>query len=124
MKQKSYSLFEAYQYLKKYQLSDSLYLIGAVNAALKYGPMHLNKDNLPKEVLIWLGRATQESIRFNIYTAATQLARLLLLSGTNDHRGAPLSLLDNSLPLAIDVAGFFIRSRTRKPAAESIIKPE
>ncbi|MGM9475281.1 hypothetical protein ACS5PU_02580 [Pedobacter sp. GSP4] len=106
MKPKSYSLFEAYQYLKKYQLSDSLYLIGAVNAALKYGPKHLNKDNLPQEVLIWLGRATQENIRFNIYTAATQLARLLLLSGTNDHRGAPLSLLDNSLPLAIDVAGF------------------
>jgi hypothetical protein len=106
MKPKSYSLFEAYHYLKRYQLSDSLYLIGAVNAALKYGPKHLITDNLPDEVLTWLGRTTQEHLRFNIYTGATRLARLLLLSGANDYKGSPLSLLDNSLPSAIDVAGF------------------
>ncbi|NQX38492.1 hypothetical protein SAMN05421820_101515 [Pedobacter steynii] len=105
MKPKSYTLLEAYQYLKKYQLSDSLYLIGAVNAALKYGSAHLQTDDIPKEVAIWLGRATQPGMRFNIYTSATRLARLLLLSGTNDYRGKPLSLLDNSLPFALDVAG-------------------
>lgn len=105
MKPKSYALLEAYQYLKKYQLSDSLYLIGAVNAALKYGPNHLQTKDIPEEVAIWLSRATQPGMRFNIYTSATRLARFLLLSGTNDHRGKPLSLLDNSLPLALDVAG-------------------
>nr|WP_199082487.1 hypothetical protein [Pedobacter sp. ASV19] len=105
MKPKSHTLLEVYQYFKKYQLSDSLYLIGAVNAALKYGPNHLQTKDIPEEVGIWLGRATQPGMRFNIYTSATRLARLLLLSGTNDYRGIPLSLSDNSLPIAIDVAG-------------------
>ncbi len=67
------SLLEVYDYLKKVQLSDSLHLIGNVNAAMKYGANHLQKENLPQEVLVWLGRATSEAIRINIYYTSQDL---------------------------------------------------
>ena len=51
---KAYSLSEAYEFLGKYKLSESVLLIGAVNAATKYHQTHLQMEGTPEEVRIWL----------------------------------------------------------------------
>lgn len=48
------SLNELYDQLKKFHLSDGLYVIGAVNAALKYGTVKADRKNIPDWIWAWL----------------------------------------------------------------------
>lgn len=104
-KLKSYSLAEAYELLKRYHLSDSLYLIGQVNAAFELG-LRASYDKVPRYIAAWLQRfENDERMRVQIVTNSTRLARFLLLSGANDHKTAVLRLEDNSYSAALDIVG-------------------
>jgi hypothetical protein len=104
-KLKSYSLAEAYELLKRYHLSDSLYLIGQINAAFEFG-LQASYDKVPKDIAAWLQRFEKdERMRMQIVTYSTRLARFLLLSGANDHKTAVLRLEDNTYSTALDIVG-------------------
>ncbi|RYG21153.1 MAG: hypothetical protein EOO07_03335 [Chitinophagaceae bacterium] len=94
------SLQSLYNHLKKFHLSDSLYVIGAVNAALKYGTHKLdqNNENIPNWIKEWLKkRGRSEQDRRSIAIVLSRMARFLLLSSANDHKGI---FLDLNLPSA------------------------
>lgn len=95
-----------YNHLRQFHLSESLYLIGSINATLKYGFKGLYKDDIPKHILLWLGRIPDDhQMRLNLFLSSTRLARFLILSGANDYRNKALKLEDDSYSKAIDMAG-------------------
>lgn len=63
---KSCSLEELYSYLRKFHLSESLYTIGLVSAALKYGTEAINNQNLPREIILWVDRQSKLQIFIEI----------------------------------------------------------
>ncbi|WP_179412286.1 hypothetical protein HDF19_03350 [Mucilaginibacter sp. E4BP6] len=90
---KKNSLNELYDCLKKFHLSDSLYVIGAVNAALKFGSVKADTKNIPPWITDWLQRrGRSETERRSISVMLTRMARYLLLSSANDHKGIFLDL--------------------------------
>jgi hypothetical protein len=87
------SLEELYDCLKKFHLSDALYVIGAVNAALKYGTVKTDDKNIPVWIKKWLRlRGIDDRDRRSIAIMLTRMARYILLSGANDHKGIFLDL--------------------------------
>ncbi len=87
------SLAELYDQLKKFHLSDGLYVIGAVNAALKYGTLQPVRENIPDWVWVWLqARGRSEQDRRSLSIAFSRMARFLLLSSANDYKGIFLDL--------------------------------
>lgn len=102
----SKSLQELYDHLRRFHLSESLYLIGSINAALKFGFKGLYENDIPEYIKNWLkGIPNDHQTRLNIFLASTRLARFLVLSGANDHKSNPLRLEDNSYGEAVDMAG-------------------
>ncbi|NVM64480.1 hypothetical protein FHW88_002769 [Mucilaginibacter sp. SG538B] len=103
----TYQLKELYEYLRKFHLSESLYLTGAINAVLKYreaGGWH--KENISPVIYNWLLRASPNLSGYkaiSVYT--TRLARFLILSGANGHRnGAPvLDVRNGTFEKALDM---------------------
>ncbi|TKC57160.1 hypothetical protein FBD94_21250 [Pedobacter hiemivivus] len=86
-------LNELYDQLKKFHLSDALYVIGAVNAALKFGTSKPDRKNIPDWIWTWLqtrGRSDQN--RRSLSIVLSRMARFLLLSSANDYRGVFLDL--------------------------------
>ncbi len=71
-------------------------VIGIVNSCLKYGSLRLEKDHIPPQTMQWIKenyKTHQEKI--NLSLLLTRLARLLILSNTNDHRR---KVLDTGTP--------------------------
>ncbi|WP_145854441.1 hypothetical protein [Pedobacter suwonensis] len=82
------SLNELYEQLKKFHLSDGLYVIGAVNAALKYGTIKADNKNIPAWIWDWLQtRGRSEQDRRSLSVVLSRMARFLLLSSANDYKG-------------------------------------
>ncbi len=95
---KTNSLTELYDQLKKFHLSDGLYVIGAVNAALKYGTERPDRKNIPDWIWAWLQvRGKTEHDRRSLSITLTRMARFLLLSSANDHKGGFLNLNNPSV---------------------------
>lgn len=87
------SLTELYDQLKKFHLSDALYVIGAVNAALKYGTFKPDRKNIPDWIWGWLQtRGRSEQDRRSLSIVLSRMARFLLLSSANDYKGIFLDL--------------------------------
>jgi len=85
------SLEELYDYFKKFHLSDTLYLFGAINAVLKYGEQKLHSSNVPEHLYRWIGRLTEQERKF-VGLNLTRMARFMILSGANDHKGQRMLL--------------------------------
>ncbi len=99
------TLESLYTHLRQFHLSESLYLIGSINAAFKYGFKGLYKDDIPKHILLWLGRIPDDhQMRLHLFLSSTRLARFLILSGANDYRNKALKLEDDSYSKAVDMA--------------------
>lgn len=87
------SLNELYKQLKKFHLSDGLYVIGAVNAALKYGTVNEDRKNIPDWIFAWLqANGKTEHDRRSLSIILSRMARFLLLSSANDYKGVFLDL--------------------------------
>lgn len=100
------SLSTLYRYLRKFHLSDSLVLIGAINSALKYENKDFYQQGVAPEVIDWLKVHCKTLQNFlTIYIDTGRLARYLLLSGANDHRSKRLNLRDGSLATALNMTG-------------------
>lgn len=109
------SLRYLYDYLRRYHLSNSLVLTGAISAALKYGYRDFWKDGIKPPVIDWLKvncRSQQEYL--TILTGITRLSRFLILSGANDHRDKTLSLNDGSFGKALNLAGGIYEAKVEK----------
>ncbi len=81
-------LSDLYYNLKKFHLSDSLYVIGAINAAIKFGSNKPEYNNIPVWVANYLkkfGSTLQD--RKALSVTLSRMARFLLLSSANDHKG-------------------------------------
>jgi len=106
MQPKDTSTSGLYTYLKKFHLSDSLILIGAINAALKYGTKDLWKEGVEREVILWLEKNCKTYQNFlTIYIDTGRLARYLLISGANDYRDKRLKLNDDTFNIALNMTG-------------------
>lgn len=87
------SLNELYDQLKKFHLSDGLYVIGAVNSALKYGTKQPDRRNIPDWIWEWIQvRGRNEEDRRSLSIVLSRMARFLLLSSANDYKGIFLDL--------------------------------
>ncbi len=87
------TLEDLYCFLKKFSLSDSLYVIAMINNIFKYGFNKLHLDKAPRPLVEW----TQNQIKSSNSAAAlmiqiTRLSRFLLLSGANDYRKVSLDI--------------------------------
>jgi hypothetical protein len=50
----SVTLEELYDYLQQFSLSDSLFVIGSINAAVKYGHRIPNTEDIPQAVINYI----------------------------------------------------------------------
>lgn len=86
-------MHELYEQLKKFHLSDGLYVIGAINAALKYGTVTADRKNIPDWIWAWLqAMGKTEHDRRSLTIGLSRMARFLLLSSANDYKGVFLDL--------------------------------
>lgn len=101
------SLSALYTYLKRFHLSDSLVLIGAINSVLKYGIKEFGNPGVAPLVIEWLKRNCKTSQNYlTIFIDTGRLARYLLLSGANDYRSDKgLNLQDDSFAIALNMTG-------------------
>lgn len=94
--QKSTTLEEVYDHVRKYALSDSLFVIGVVNASMRYNFHELQKEDIPEGTIRWINDLCKDNIsRFDLSFQLTRLARFLLLSRSNDYKSA---ILDTGTP--------------------------
>lgn len=85
-KHKITSLEELYGYLKRFSLSDSLFVISTVNNAFKYGINALS-DDANKNIVDWIQDHCKTDIdKFALMAHMTRMARFLLLSRANDYK--------------------------------------
>lgn len=120
---KQNSLDELYDALKKFHLSDALYVIGAVNASMRFGPVGFDFKNIPAWIVNWLQRnAKDEGARRNLTIGMTRMARFLLLSGANDYKGIFLDLnrkeFKHAYQLVVDLHDPDIEGEVEKPDFE------
>jgi hypothetical protein len=85
------SLKDVYNCLKKFHLSDGLYQIGLILAALE--KIQIHKKEIPSRIIKWISHAKtvgqhEVSLRVNF----TNMARFLILSGSNDYKGEKLTV--------------------------------
>ena len=98
------TLVEVYDYLKRFSLSDSLFIIGAVTATMRYGTKLLETADTPAPMVRWINDVAQNEIdRFALNVKMTRLARFLLLSRSNDYKNAVLDTGTQELHNAINV---------------------
>lgn len=91
-----------YKYLNRFALSDSLYIIGTINSALKAGSVKLNTDNIPQPVIDWINEKCKDrQSRVELMLHISRLARFLLLSASNDYKAKVLEMHDGTLQNAI-----------------------
>jgi len=95
-KEKTTTLDELYGYLKRFALCDSLFVVGAVNATMRYGFNELETGETPEGTVRWIDDHGTEPInRIDLTIQLTRLARFLLLSRANDHKAV---ILDTGTP--------------------------
>ena len=85
-KHKITTLDELYDYLKRFSLSDSLFVISMVNGAMKYGFKALTED-AHKNTVAWIEdtwKDPRQKVELTMHM--TRLARFLLLSRANDYK--------------------------------------
>lgn len=102
--EKPTTLDELYAYLKRFSLSDSLFVIGVINAAVKYGFKNVQENDIPEPVVEWLHihcKTQMELVAMSLHL--TRLARFLILSGTNDYKNPILDVHSNELHTAINL---------------------
>ncbi len=100
------SLDELLWYLKRFSLSDALFLIGQINSAFKAGFDPLHMENIPTEVIAWIEEHGKgDKGRVYLSMKLSRMARFLLLSKGNDYKKEVLKL--NTLPFhnAINFTG-------------------
>lgn len=103
---KDTSLNHLYDFLRQFKLSDSLYIISCINAALKYGTSQLAEVNIPPYIKLWLGRIPKEHRRYlQLNLDVSRVARFLLLSGSNDYKNKTLNIPDGSINKAMSLVG-------------------
>ncbi len=85
------SLEDLYEYLKRFSLSDGLFIISIVNNAFKYGHNALNQE-VPPNTLAWINDRCKDEPRerFALCLYLSRLARFLLLSRANDYKSVIL----------------------------------
>ena len=81
----SVKLVDLYEYLKRFSLSDSLFLIGKINCAFKAGINKLSPDNIDPRIIGWL-EGMDIDTRRQVLIHSSRLARCLLLYGSNDYK--------------------------------------
>ena len=92
----STTLEELYDYLKRFALSDSLFIAGVVNATMRYGFHNLETGDTPTGTLRWINDiATDDIKRFDLSLQLTRMSRFLILSKANDHKSL---VLDTGTP--------------------------
>jgi hypothetical protein len=97
------SLETLYKFLRKYSLSQSLYLVSCINAAFKYGRHEMSLDvEIPDYIKHWLRQYPNDRY-LGLMISASRLVRFLLLSGANDFRDKALQLEDGSLVQALNL---------------------
>lgn len=102
--EKPTNLDQLYVYLKRFSLSDSLFVIGVINAAVKYGLKQIQKDDIPEPVTQWLEthcKTKEDLVAMSLHL--TRLARFLILSGTNDFKEPILDVHSEELHTAINL---------------------
>ena len=108
MTQKSFSLTEIYEHLKPFHLSDSLFVIGMINSAFKYGVDTID-NAAPKNILAFIRRdLTSENHRRAFFLMSTRLSRYLLLSGSNDFKSKILDFNPPDLQRALNMVGHLL----------------
>lgn len=101
---KSYKLDELYDFLKQFHLTESLYHLGAINSALKYGYKSVEAKNISPGIINWLNGMT-EIQRMQVSFDATRLSRFLTLSRANDYKSKVLYLGSKMLERALEMVG-------------------
>jgi hypothetical protein len=100
------TLDELYAYVKKFHLSESLYTIGAINAAMKFGFNNFQYTNIPDYIKYWMEKFVDKSVSsIELSLSSTRLARFLLLSESNDFRHNNLILGSESFLKAFNMTG-------------------
>ena len=98
----SINLEGLYEYLKRYSLSDSLFVIGAVSSTLKGGFDILNTENIPPQTIDWVNRQCKDRHkRVELALHLSRLTRLLLLSPSNDYKNEVMETHDGTLQNSI-----------------------
>lgn len=98
---KTTSLDELYEYLKRFSLSDSLFVISIVNNAFKYGINALS-DDANKNTVAWITDHCKTDIdKFALMAHMTRMARFLLLSRSNDYKSKILDTGTQEMGYAI-----------------------
>lgn len=98
------SLDEVYEYLKRFSLSDSLFIIGTVNAVLKYGVKKLFSESISPGTLKWVQDVFPQNIdRVSLMLNLTRLARFLMLSGANEYKNPILDTGSSELNHALSL---------------------
>ncbi len=116
----SYSLNEIYSYLSRFRLSESLYTIGAINSALKYGGDSYFRENIPGYITYWLDMFGNKQVsNLEMLLQTSRMARLLLLSGASDYRSKMLVLGTPEFQTAFNMIG-----RLREPEIEKQFENE
>lgn len=102
--QNTIQLDELYQYLKRFHLSDSLYVLGTINATLMAGHRKLNQQAVPQKVIEWINyNFPREQDRLSLMLNSYRLCRFLLLSKANDFKKERLDLNKKELLTALDM---------------------
>lgn len=120
----SINLEGIYKYLKRFALSDSLYVIGAVNSALKGGVDVLHTDGIPQGTINWINaRCKDRHARTEMTLHLSRLARLLLLSGSNDYKSEVLDTGNGNLQNAIYYTSILHEPEVDNPKNAEDLKP-
>lgn len=110
------SLIEVYDYLKRFSLSDSLFIIGSINAAFRYGFKTLSTQSIPPETLRWIEVKFPDRIdRLNLMLNVTRIARFLLLSRANEYKDLILDTGSKELVNALNLVSNLYDERVEPP---------
>lgn len=96
------TLDELYQFLRRFSLTDSLYIIGVISNAFKYGSIEINKKQITPALQQWIDLHFRENHeKMMLQFGLVRLARFLILSGSNDQKGIILDINRTELIQAI-----------------------
>lgn len=110
------NLVEVYNYLKRFSLSDSLFIIGSINAAFRYGFKTLSTQSIPPGTLRWIEeRFPNRMDRLMLMLNATRIARFLLLSRANEYKDPVLDTGSKELVNALNLVTNLYDDRVEPP---------
>lgn len=102
-KRERLTLESIYNRLKKFHLSHSLFIIGSINAALRFGTLEPSQKDVPLWTLDFLKRRGRTDIeRRSLVIGLTRMARSLLLSTSTDFKGQKFDIDSSEVAKAYD----------------------